>query len=109
ERTAYTYGNGGTYRTTVPLLMLVGGKDDWTPPAPCEDLAQGAIRAKQPVEITVYPDALHSFDGLAPVLAVPEARKGKGASIGGNPAARTASIAATGESLAKHLGGSRAQ
>ncbi|HEX7928094.1 MAG TPA: dienelactone hydrolase family protein [bacterium] len=109
DTTAFTYGNGPTYMTRVPLLMLVGAMDDWTPAAACEDLAKASIRGNQPVQITVYPDARHSFDGVAPVIKVAEARKGKGATIGGNPAARAASIVATRAFLADHLGGSRAQ
>jgi dienelactone hydrolase len=109
DRTAYTYGNGGTYLTSVPVLMLVGAIDDWTPAAACEDLAAGAIRAKQPIEITVYAGARHSFDGIAPILHVAEARRGKGATIGGNPAAREASIVATREFLAKYLAVPRQQ
>jgi dienelactone hydrolase len=102
---ADTYGNGAAYRTAVPLLILAGALDDWTPAPPCAELAEGARRAGQPVEITIYPGAHHSFDGSAPLTRVAEARLGKGATIGGNPAAREASIAASRAYLEKHMPG----
>ena len=46
----------------APLLVLIGGADDWTPAAPCEALA-GAVRARgRPMEIVTYPGAYHDFD-----------------------------------------------
>jgi len=36
-------GNGsGTYRAVAPLLILIGDKDDWTPAAPCVELARSS-------------------------------------------------------------------
>jgi dienelactone hydrolase len=74
---------------TTPVLMLLGGKDDWTPAAPCEALAQAASRAGRRVTAVVYPDAHHHFDG-AEVLRrtiVQDARGGLGATIEYNPRA----------------------
>jgi dienelactone hydrolase len=85
------------YRPTAPLLIQAGGADDWTPAKPCEDLA-----AKAPaglVEIDVYPDAFHSFDGVGrPVRERPDVRNpnrpsGRGATVGPNPEAREKAIA----------------
>jgi dienelactone hydrolase len=41
---------------SVPTVILVGEKDDWTPADRCE-----AITDKTNVEVVVYPDALHAF------------------------------------------------
>lgn len=42
-----------------PLMILVGANDDWTPAAPCRDLA---ARFPGRIELHVYPDAWHDFD-----------------------------------------------
>jgi dienelactone hydrolase len=48
--------------TTLPLLILDGDADDWTPSGPCQDLAKAAIAAGKTVEITTYPGATHNFN-----------------------------------------------
>jgi dienelactone hydrolase len=45
----------------LPLLALLGGRDDWTPAAPCVALAQ----ANGIMQAIVYPDAYHSFDAAS--------------------------------------------
>jgi dienelactone hydrolase len=69
--------------------MLLGGKDDWTPAAPCERLAHAASRAGRSVTAVVYPDAYHHFDGaeVRGRRIVPEARGGLGATLEYNPRA----------------------
>ena len=48
----------------APILMLLGGKDDYTPAAPCVAYAE-TLRAKGArVSVVIYPDARHGFDGL---------------------------------------------
>lgn len=53
-------------RLTVPTLVLAGNRDDWAPPAYCEELRN---RTSDNVEfkLVVYPGAYHAFDnqGLA--------------------------------------------
>ena len=44
-----------------PLLLLVGDKDDWTPPDACVELA-GREGVKDRMELVVYPDTYHGFD-----------------------------------------------
>jgi dienelactone hydrolase len=49
-------------RAVRPLLVLIGGADDWTPAAACEEMAT-AMRARgADVSIVVYPGAYHYFD-----------------------------------------------
>lgn len=50
----------------VPLRILDGDADDWTPPAPCQALAQAAVSAGKTAFITVYPGATHAFNFNAP-------------------------------------------
>jgi dienelactone hydrolase len=51
------------WRPAAPVLMLLGGADDWTPAASCR-LAAGRARAAAavPVELVEYPGAPHGFD-----------------------------------------------
>jgi len=82
------------FDASAPLLLLVGEADDWTPAAACRVLA--ATIAGPPVQIEVYAGAHHGFDGTAPVRHrsdVPNgARPGAGVHVGGNAAARSASL-----------------
>lgn len=50
------------YKATVPLLMQLGEKDDWTPARYCLRLADDVKKAGDPIEIDVYPGAYHAFD-----------------------------------------------
>jgi dienelactone hydrolase len=77
----------------IPVLMLLGEKDDWTPPGRCVQLAE-RTRQKQPdAEFTVhvYPDSYHGFDGTAPVRFWSDVSNGvdsSGVHLGANPATR---------------------
>ena len=88
---AFYPGCGGvpSLATTVPLLMLLGGQDDWTPAEPCRLLAQGARGQGRVVVDVTYPDARHAFDGshIARRTYISDARRGRGATIEYNPAA----------------------
>jgi dienelactone hydrolase len=53
----------------VPLLVLIGGSDDWTPAKKCEDM-QARLRlmnpdAAQSLRVQVYQGAHHDFDDVA--------------------------------------------
>lgn len=80
------------YKPSVPLLLLVGEADDWTPAAPCQALA-----AANPQRVTVraYAGAFHGFDSQSEVRLrtdVPNGvNPGQGVRVGGNPQAREAS------------------
>lgn len=90
----------GGWRSRVPLLILAGGADDWTPAQPCIDLTKDMARARPPVEIIVYPGAYHNFDHPGqPVRlrrgAAFSADGGGAVHQGTDPAARKAAIART--------------
>ena len=92
------------FESVAPLLLLVGKLDDWTPAAPCEQLAQvsGGSGASR-IQLLVYEGAHHGFDGTAPVRLrrdVPNGvDPGRGVHVGGEPAARAASALALQEFL----------
>lgn len=81
------------YAPSAPLLMLVGALDDWTPPQPCQALAQASAEPRP--EIEVMAGAYHGFDGEAPLRLrtdVPNGvNPGQGVHVGGNPQARARS------------------
>jgi len=91
------------YRAAAPLLILIGELDDWTPAEPCRRLVERARERGQSIALTVYPGAYHSFDSYAPVMRVPEARQGRGATIGGDNNAREDSVKQVEAFLNRHL------
>jgi dienelactone hydrolase len=50
------------WHARLPLMILIGAADDWTPAAPCEALAASAKAVGEPVSIIIYPGAYHDFD-----------------------------------------------
>lgn len=87
----------GHWKTRMPLLILMGESDNWTPAAPCHAIADTAKAAGETVDIITYPGTYHDFDmpdmplhqrsGLAYSAA------GDGVAMAGtNPAARADAI-----------------
>ncbi len=94
------------FALSQPLLMLLGGADDWTPPARCEQLVARTRSAQPTVDITlhVYPGAYHGFDGRNPVrfrTGVPNGVDAAGVHAGGDPQARVAAHAELDRFLAR--------
>lgn len=56
----------------VPLLLLAGDKDDWTPADRCRSMVAGQKRGSL-VDAVYYPNAYHSFDSKQPDRTVPGA------------------------------------
>jgi dienelactone hydrolase len=56
----------------LPVLLLAGDSDDWTPADRCRRMVAGLARPAL-VEAVYYPDAYHSFDNKAPDRTVPGA------------------------------------
>jgi dienelactone hydrolase len=86
------------FRLDTPLLLLLGEKDDWTPPGRCIALAERVSQAQPQADLTlrVYPDAYHGFDSARPVRLradVPNGVNPAGVHVGGHPEARAAALA----------------
>jgi dienelactone hydrolase len=99
-------GHGDDWRTRAPLLVLVGGRDDWTPAEPCRALERQTRGAAAPVEVVVYPEAHHGFDAPASPVRVRTGLAGPPggrATIGTDPAARADSLARVSAFLRRHL------
>jgi dienelactone hydrolase len=66
-----------SWTTHVPLLVLIGEADTWTPFAPCEALLAGARARGSSIELKSYPSAVHAFDAPnLPRRELPEYRTG---------------------------------
>jgi dienelactone hydrolase len=98
----------GGYALAAPITFFIGGRDDWTAPGPCVELAAKLAASGEAATITVYPDAYHGFDGPS---AQPRRRfevpnginPGKGVTVGSNPAARDDAYAKLKKYLRDHL------
>jgi dienelactone hydrolase len=55
----------------LPLLVLIGDKDDWTPADRCRQLQSAGFTRPELVEAVYYPNAWHSFDMNARDRTVP--------------------------------------
>jgi dienelactone hydrolase len=93
------------WQPRFPLLIQIGEADDWTPAAPCKELADWH---PDTIRIDVYPEAHHDFD--APDLPVRERRgvafspSGTGVvHVGTNEPARRAAIERTMKFFAEQL------
>ncbi|MBV8166783.1 MAG: dienelactone hydrolase family protein [Alphaproteobacteria bacterium] len=53
--------NGTEARRVVPLLVLIGGADDWASAKVCAEFAR-RVQATPPVELMTYPGVAHFFD-----------------------------------------------
>lgn len=92
------------WSSAIPLLVLNGGADVWTPAGPCKEVMDAAH-----VEMQVYPGAYHDFDwpGLA-VRELPQYRTRAGVVpiAGTDPASRADAMARVPVFLARYLDGS---
>jgi dienelactone hydrolase len=53
---------GRDWTPTVPLMVLIGARDVWTPAAPCQELVDHAVARGAAIAWHAYPDAWHDFD-----------------------------------------------
>ncbi|MBN9498822.1 MAG: dienelactone hydrolase family protein [Alphaproteobacteria bacterium] len=98
----------GSFKPAMPVLILIGSADNWTPASSCEAMLRES--AGQPIEMKIYPGAHHGFDTPSPgVFHNPRVYNSNnpsgGATTGQNPAAREDSrrvvLALLGEKLAR--------
>jgi dienelactone hydrolase len=95
-----------SWTTHIPLEILHGEKDDWTPIEPCRDLVQRTRTRGAPIEIVTYPNAFHGFDTPnSPVRTrrdIPTTPT-RTATVGTDPVARADAIARVPEYFARYL------
>lgn len=96
----------GGWSSRIPLLVLTGDKDVWTPLPPCEALLSQAAQAGRPVTLHIYPGAYHDFDW--PGLAYRErpdfrTRDGVVPIVATDPAARTDALTRVPAFLGRYL------
>jgi dienelactone hydrolase len=85
------------YGARVPLFILMGGADNWTPPEPCRELVEKSKGKGARVDYKEYPGAVHDFDhpNLPIRTRTGLAYTGSGtgeAQLGTDPAARADSL-----------------
>ena len=100
----YPYCFDYLYSFDVPVMILIGADDDWTPARLCSAVAS---RDPDHVDLTIYPDTHHSFDlpmGGPYVIEVPP---GEFHTVAGNPTARRDSQARMLRFFEAHLGPAR--
>lgn len=93
-------------KINVPLLVLFGEDDDWTPAPLCREL-QAALSKVTPVEMIFYPGAHHAFDRSQGITEISGWSVGGGLmkhKIGGNAKAAEDSFKRTREYFARMLG-----
>ena len=94
------------WTSTIPLLVLVGDGDNWTPAEPCKGLVSAAATRGADARIHVYADSYHDFDwpGL-PILSLPAFRTASGVVplVGMNPVAREDALKRVPDFLDRHL------
>ena len=61
-------GVGYVYKS--PIIVFVGEKDDWTPPAECIKSKSPGVVAGAEFEVISYPNAYHGFDQPRPMRKV---------------------------------------
>jgi dienelactone hydrolase len=95
-----------SWTTAIPLLVLQGESDNWTPAKPCAAFLRGAQARQAPVTFQIYPGAYHSFDAPdMPIHTVERYRNNDWAPIEGtNEEARADARDRVAHFLAEHLG-----
>ena len=99
-------------RAVRPLLLLVGGEDDWTLASECVQLADTQRAKGADVTLVVYPGAVHYFDvegqpraWIADVENRNRPNKCCGATVGYDRAAALDAHRRVAEFFGRHLGG----
>jgi dienelactone hydrolase len=95
-----------SWTTPLPLLVLFGAADTWSPLAPCQAFLDAAKARGNPVELKIYPNAGHAFDAPnLPRTELPAYRSGNGPVpvIGTDQEARADAFPRVLEFLKRHL------
>jgi dienelactone hydrolase len=96
-----------SWTSNIPLLVLFGAADVWTPLAPCQNFIAGAIARGSRIELHTYPGAYHAFDAPdRPLRRLPQYTTTAGVVpiVGTDPAARRDAFAEVQAFLRRYLG-----
>jgi dienelactone hydrolase len=94
------------WSSRIPLLVLMGAEDVWTPAAPCQAFLDRAIGRGAPIEMQIYPGAYHTFDApnqTRTELPAYRTRAGVVPIVGTDPAARQDALVRVPAFLARYL------
>ena len=100
----YPYCYDYLYNFDIPLAILIGADDDWTPARLCSAIA---ARDTELIEITIYPGTHHSFDLPMQGPYLVDGVGGRKHTVQGNDRARRDSQERMLAFFAKHLGPAR--
>ena len=90
--------------TGAPMLMLLGGRDNYTPPEPCQEYAQWFKSKNTDVTVIVYPNAYHGFDSLRPAVHAKNVVTGVGCNFNADLDRFVVTVRATGEDITRTIG-----
>jgi dienelactone hydrolase len=96
-----------SWTSNIPLLVLFGAADVWTPLAPCQNFIAGALARGSRIELHTYPGAYHAFDAPdRPLRRLPQYTTTAGIVpiVGTDPAARRDAFAEVQAFLRRYLG-----
>jgi dienelactone hydrolase len=97
--------SGLGWSARVPTLLLIGAKDDVSPPPACRQMIDGARGRSALTRIVVYPGAYHDFDRanlpLHAIAGIPDATLPDRGHLGTDPEARADSQRRVAEWLAR--------
>jgi dienelactone hydrolase len=94
------------WASKIPLLVLLGAEDVWTPAAPCKTFLDDAIGRGARIEVQIYPGAYHGFDRAdSPRRELPQFRTAAGVIpiVGTEPAARRDALSRVPAFLARFM------
>jgi dienelactone hydrolase len=97
-----------TWTTTIPMIVLIGGKDVWTPASPCQALTATAAAFGNDVRFEIYPTAYHDFDWPGEAITyLPQYTTANNVVpiIGFDPEARAHAVQQVPQFLADYMGG----
>lgn len=95
------------WTSAIPVLVLVGDQDNWTPAGPCKELVEKSAARGSDITMQLYPGAYHDFDWPnLPVKTLSAYRTSSGVVpvTGMDPAAREDALTRVPQFLMKHLG-----
>lgn len=91
--------------TAAPILMLLGGRDDYTPAAPCREYGQWFKSKGADVNVIVYENAYHDFDSLRPPARAKNVVTGRNCNMLVDLDRFAVSVRASGEDITRTVAG----